>query len=255
MPGYIIKIFLICLAFFGKMITINRFNRLQKIMKKAIKVTLVLVFGLYGINSFADTINNPNANPPASDTENHIITPEELLSPQHVEHPWSVMLYGGITANEDLNQVIVFNATSSGESIYSAELAYVFYRNMFSELQIATNGAVRLTDEQSPVTEIDLYLMYRLTAFPWNNYITTTVAVGEGISYASSVPYSEQINDPESHKFLDFMTFEFTAGLPKYPDWQLVYRIHHRSGAYGTFCPFSDGAGSNAMGIGIRYSF
>ena len=218
------------------------------------KLLLLFILSLYGLNVGADTINNPNANPPVSDTS-HIITLKELFRPQHVEHPWSVMLYGGITVNENLIDVVVFNVTSSGETIYSAELAYVFYRNMFSEFQIAANGAMRFAAGENPVPEVDLYLMYRITKFPWNNYITTTIAAGEGISYAFSTPYSEENNNSQTEQFLNFLTFEFTAGLPKYPDWQLVYRIHHRSGAYGTFTPHSSNAGSNSMGLGIRYSF
>jgi hypothetical protein len=190
-----------------------------------------------------------------SDSKNHVITPEELFWPQQVEHPWSVLLYGGITVKEELGDIIGFRATSSGESIYSAELAYVFYRNMFSEFQIAGNGAMRFAAGQNPVPEVDVYFMYRLLKFPWNNYINTTFAFGEGLSYAFAVPYAEKEVDAHSQNFLDFLTFELTFGLPKYPDWQLVARIHHRSGMYGTFAPRSDHAGSNSMGFGIRYSF
>jgi hypothetical protein len=209
----------------------------------------------YCTATLADSTDLLAVNPPASDSKNHVITPEELFRPLQVDHPWSVMVYGGITANEDLGPVITLNFTASGESIYSVELAYVFYRNLFSEFQIAGNGAVRLAEDQNPVPEVDLYVMYRIIKFPWDNYITTTVAAGEGISYAFSAPYSEEKNNTHTEDFLDFLTFELTLGLPKYPDWQLVARIHHRSGMYGTFCPRSYNAGSNALGLGIRYSF
>jgi hypothetical protein len=45
---------------------------------------------------------------------------------------------------------------------------------------------------------------------------------------------------------------EATFALPKYPQWQLAYRIHHRSGIYGVF---DTDSGSNTIGLGLRYFF
>lgn len=186
---------------------------------------------------------------------NHIITPGELFRPQHVDRPWSILLYGGITMNEDLSQIVVFNASSSGEQIYSLEGAYIFYRNLFCELQVAGNFAMRFDSHQSPVEEGDVYAMLRLISFPWNKYVYTTIAAGEGVSLTSDEPYSEKLNTKGSPNFLDFLTFELTFSLPSHPEWQLVGRIHHRSGMYGTFCSRDFNAGSNALGIGVRYFF
>jgi len=45
--------------------------------------------------------------------------------------------------------------------------------------------------------------------------------------------------------------FEVTLGLPKYPRWDFVYRIHHRSSIRGLI-----GAGaSNFVTAGFKYAF
>jgi hypothetical protein len=219
-----------------------------------IKITLVFCF-MFAILCSCQTVLAEPTNPPPSDSKNHVITPEELFRPQYVDRPWSVLLYAGITAYENIGEVITFHITPTGESIYSAELAYIFYRNLFSEFQVAVNGAMRFASGENPVPEFDVYIMYRLIKFPWSKYIDTTMAVGEGLSYAASIPYSEQKKDVNSEELLDFLTFELTLGLPSHPEWQLVGRIHHRSGMYGIFAPRSYHAGSNAAGLGIRYFF
>jgi hypothetical protein len=47
--------------------------------------------------------------------------------------------------------------------------------------------------------------------------------------------------------------FELAFSHPNIPQWGLVTRLHHRSGAGGLFNDVS--GASNAWAIGIRYSF
>jgi hypothetical protein len=51
--------------------------------------------------------------------------------------------------------------------------------------------------------------------------------------------------------FLNYLGFEVEALIK--PEWSLVGRIHHRSGAYGTYSGVSEG--SNAYLVGMRYRF
>ena len=45
---------------------------------------------------------------------------------------------------------------------------------------------------------------------------------------------------------------EATFALPRHPQWQLAYRIHHRSGIFGVY---DTDSGSNTVGLGLRYFF
>ncbi len=189
---------------------------------------------------------------------------------QQDDRQWSVLFYHGNTAEESINKVLQFEFTNAHEDLYSAELAYALAKTnpitrwlnyiFINRFQLAANIAAR-HEHRAPdnkwVGEGDIYFMVRRIHFPWDNYLRTSLAFGEGLSYASNEIYVEN-NDTaggSSPRFLDFLTFEFTIALPQYPYLELVGRIHHRSGAWGTFHSFKDHPGSNNVGIGIRYYF
>lgn len=103
-------------------------------------------------------------------------------------------------------------------------------------------------------TKLILILLFVGNIFP-GSYLINTAAIGEGISYASSIPLRES-KDSSTHnakRLLNYLMFEVTTALPAYPEWELAVRIHHRSGAWGLY-----GAGnlsSNVIGLGVRYLF
>jgi hypothetical protein len=173
------------------------------------------------------------------------------------------MFYSGVTCKNTLSQIVYDGEFHNAhETVVSAELAAAFYTNRWSRLGAAVNLATRFADSSYyhnpyPIPEADLYLMLHITTFPWNRWLITYLAIGEGLSYAADIPFTEQngIAADDSEKILDFMMFELTLALPAYPRWHLVGRIHHRSGGYGTFAPKDYHAGSNTLGLGIRYYF
>lgn len=186
--------------------------------------------------------------------------------------PWSVLLYGGITVNEDLKRIIVGDISDADERLFSTEIAYSidknnplqhFLRYITDTIQLANNFAYRDSLNSShAIFEDDIYFDFRWTKipiilkeFPWHNYVATTFSAAEGVSYTSAVPYSERNPTPEnSTKFLNYLMFEITFAAPSNPNLQFVTRIHHRSSAFGLY--YHDHyAGSNTLGLGIRYCF
>lgn len=89
--------------------------------------------------------------------------------------------------------------------------------------------------------------------FPWDRYLDTSFAIGEGLSYATDVPEVELARGKDTARLLNYLLFELTFALPKYPNVQLVTLMHHRSGAYGLFSGVV--GGSNFFGSGIKYMF
>jgi len=73
----------------------------------------------------------------------------------------------------------------------------------------------------------------------------------EGVSLLTSNSLYEQTFRQNYQTFLNYLGFEVEA-LVK-PQWSLVGRLHHRSGAYGTYGGVSEG--SNAYLVGLRYRF
>lgn len=87
--------------------------------------------------------------------------------------------------------------------------------------------------------------------FPWDKYIDTSFAVGTGLSYYNDVSQFELKEDEDAHRLLGYLAFELTFCLPQYPRWNLMFRIHHRSGAYSLI---GEGS-SNYLCGGLKFAF
>jgi hypothetical protein len=61
----------------------------------------------------------------------------------------------------------------------------------------------------------------------------------------------DKIEDDDAQKSLNYLLFELALGLPKYPRWDLVVRVHHRSSIFGLY----GAGGSNYLTGGVKFSF
>ena len=84
----------------------------------------------------------------------------------------------------------------------------------------------------------------RVWVQPWLSF-----SVVEGISYNSNVSLYEKTFRENYTKLLNYLGFEVEAAVSS--DLSLVGRIHHRSGAFGTYGGVTEG--SNAYLLGLRY--
>ncbi len=196
----------------------------------------------------------------AQQNEGHKGDPNDQLT----ETPWSLMFYRGWTSTKSLGQTFPqFQFDSANEDLYSLELAYTlapenaisrFFWHIRAKFQLAGNFALRIEDDDGddPNYEGNVYFVVRWRNFPWNRYVATTLAIGEGLSYVSRVPEEEKQSNDDTEKLLNYLMLEATVALPSYPRAQILYRIHHRSGVYGLF---GDNSGSNVIGVGFRYHF
>jgi hypothetical protein len=181
--------------------------------------------------------------------------------------PWSGLFYVGATAREPFGDLFMGKFSRYGENIYALEAAYTlnqkniirrFFRPVFDVVQLAGNIAYRQDYiNHDNDQEGNLYLIWRFTRFPWNQYLKNTVAIGDGVSYAFHAPYADvEKGKPQSDfsRFLNYLMLEITFALPSQPNFELVLRMHHRCTAWGTF-PGNASAGSTNIGIGLRYYF
>jgi hypothetical protein len=101
--------------------------------------------------------------------------------------------------------------------------------------------------------EMNCAIILRWLSFPWDHYVDTSFAIGNGISYATVAPDIEIENavNGNTNQWLYYMMVEwaFTA----LSQWEFFWRIHHRSGIYGLMA--DDDAGSNFIGFGIRFRY
>lgn len=110
-------------------------------------------------------------------------------------------------------------------------------------------------------TELWGAVYLRWHAFPWNDYLRTTVAISTGLNYATHIDKFERSRDDNGNgsKLLHYLSPEITFALPDYDEWELVLRYHHRSGGgnvFGDSALFNGVTGaSNFPTIGIRHRF
>lgn len=194
---------------------------------------------------------------------------EETPGDQAWYQPDAVAVYVGAGSEEKFKPSLAFKFESAHETMYAAELDWHlteqnFFNRMAGYIGAEIEPAVliayrddRIQDEG--IEEIVLFAHIRWSKFPWNHKLMTTIAIGEGVSYTNGLTTNELIDaadadeDEGPQRWLNFISLELTAALPAHPQWQVFYRLHHRSGAFGLFA--ANDVGSNVMGLGVRYMF
>ena len=178
---------------------------------------------------------------------------------------WDVLLAYGEMTDGRLNQILRFNfGDFTGEQLYTMDVGYTLRDDnglvklvdwFLTTIEVAVNFTYQ-DDPAEDIYQIAPYIMARWSRFPWSKYVHTTFAIGDGLSYSSEIP-SRELDpgkpDGDYHNVLNYIAMEATLSLPKHRDWQLVYRLHHRSGVFGLMG--ADNEGTTAMQLGIRHYF
>ena len=107
------------------------------------------------------------------------------------------------------------------------------------------------------VDEAELWgaLFFRYSNFPWNSYVRTTVAVSTGLNFATGIAERERENarSGAGDRMLHYLAPEITFARPSRPDQELVFRFHHRSGAFGLISDVGGGVHFGTVGFRQRF--
>lgn len=195
-----------------------------------------------------------------------ISPPAAIIYPEgqalYDQYPWAVLYYYGITGSDALGSMFKGTFHRWPEHIQSLELTHTLSRQnwlrrlvypLVGVVEVSMNVTLRNGSNQHTIYEFNPYVEGRWANFPWNKYINTSFAIGEGISYDTSVPSLEGKSSENTKRLLNYLLLEATFAPPSNPRLQLVARIHHRSGCFGLY--HAGNTGSNDIGLGIRYMF
>jgi len=85
--------------------------------------------------------------------------------------------------------------------------------------------------------------------------VRTTIGLPLGLSVTSKVDTLERRanSNPHGSILLNYFSPEITFALPQYPQGELFFRFHHRSGIFGLINKVH--AGSQYGTVGLRYRF
>jgi hypothetical protein len=165
---------------------------------------------------------------------------------------WAITAYGARLTDGDLDDTATFRADFEDSYFFAVALSRRFY-TFRDLLDFELEGQVVKHFEDQDHWEFNGLIVSRWLPLPWDKYIDTNLALGTGLSYATETPEIEAKNHSDTSKFLAYLLFEAAFALPDIPQWSAVVRLHHRSGAFGTFNGVR--GASNAWGVGVRYSF
>ncbi|MFZ5676872.1 MAG: hypothetical protein ACOZAM_28255 [Pseudomonadota bacterium] len=97
-------------------------------------------------------------------------------------------------------------------------------------------------------------LYFRYDGLPWNDTIYTTLAINTGLSILTeSSDFERDRSDGDSSLVLHNFSPEITFASPDYKDIELVLRLHHRSGIFGTIDGVYSGSSFITTGLRVRF--
>ncbi|MFO7817351.1 MAG: hypothetical protein ACQES5_00925 [Thermodesulfobacteriota bacterium] len=177
-------------------------------------------------------------------------TPEK--SDASPEKCYALSIYGGALTDDDAQQTITGQADFVDSHLVVAAAEWTFWReseNRFS-LGLESNVAKHFGNQEHWEFNLPV-LTTSWNKFPWQDTVEQSLGFGIGPSLATKLPKTEEELDGSTECLMLYWHLETTFSLPESP-WSLLFRLHHRSPAYGTF---GEDGGSNALTTGLRYRF
>ncbi len=195
------------------------------------KIFIIMVFVVFVSNSHTATVA---AEEPALD------------------HNWAFLLYGGTHAQNSISDIITFDADYAGDNhmVVTAVNWQAYNYQPYVSFELEGQLGRHFGDDVSHWEFVTLVLG-RWHLFPWNDIIRTSFAFGSGLSSYTEISRLEQTEEDDAQRLLGYLAFELTFGLPQLPRWDLLLRIHHRSGMKGLI---GEGS-SNFLAAGLKYTF
>ena len=221
------------------------------------------VYGVLDLDGAAQDFD-PNAVPSAAlpAVEPISCTPALPSPPQWHPYPWAVTAWSGQMFAANFGDTFLFRGKLRPEYLGGlglqrrlldgGPLALEIDANLLGHRAARQAGgefnqAVPFADTPAQTfADGTIGLGMRVWLQPW-----LSLYFVEGVSLLSENSNYERTYRKNYTQFLNYLAFEVEALF--HPQWSAVGRIHHRSGAYGTYSGVSEG--SNAYLLGLRYRY
>ncbi len=168
--------------------------------------------------------------------------------------PWFASIYYGRFSDTVLIENLRFDHDFENSNVYVLSLGKELGR--YKEwIAVEVEGQVGHHTGRQDHQEFNVALTLRYLPFIWDRVVDTSFAFGNGVSYATGIPALEEeaAGDDQANQWLYYILVEWAFSLPSHPQWDLFWRVHHRSGIYSRWA--GEDAVSNFVGLGIRYRF
>ncbi len=224
------------------------------------------VYGVIDLDSTAEDLDlEKEASQPLPPPEPISCPPDLPPPPEWHPYPWAFTAWGGQMFHSDFGQTFLGQGVFRPEYVaglgvqrriaqagpFSLELDFNWQNHWASPQKggrytgpLTTSQVRNLSTDGQYFSEFTGGLMLRVWLQPWLN-----LGFEEGVSVLTDLSNYESTYRRKSSRFLNYLAFEIEVLVA--PEWSLVGRIHHRSGAFGTFNGVTEG--SNAYLLGLRY--
>ena len=166
-----------------------------------------------------------------------------------------VAILAGIFSPDVFSDIVSTPWDTRTDSIYLLSGSYNRrLTTVLDHLDIEVEGGIgrRFGDNNSAEAYAALGLRWR--QFPWNDFLTTSFAVYPiGPSYVANLSPAEVSKDGRSAHWLNYFSIELTFAAPSTPQFEVLFRLHHRSGVFGLIEGSTNGA--DFLSVGARYRF
>lgn len=164
------------------------------------------------------------------------------------DSPWSFTALLGRHNGEDFRHILQLDRSRPLDSHMAgfavARRVYTMWEHLDWEVEGSAYQHWGIEDHQ----EFNLAFVARWTALPWDEILDTSLAFGQGVSWATELPDLED----DTRRLLHHLIAEVEFAPPQRSAVSLVLRLHHRSGVFGLY---GASGGSNALMLGLRYRF
>lgn len=210
---------------------------------------------------------------PADDEDfSYLLTPFKLVSQPNLKQ--SVFAFGGRTNSGNLGSTFLYGAGAPEQKFYDNYILGGSYQRDFFQFNsgILVGGEVGLADRfghykiccdtivysNSVVHSAELWggISLRHEGIALFDAVRISPGFVFGLSAISNLIGQEaehQFVHQGSAKVLFYLGFDLAFALANSPNTELVFRIQHRSGGYGTLGALKEG--NNANVVGIRHRF
>jgi hypothetical protein len=170
------------------------------------------------------------------------------------ERPWFFGVFGGVGLSNSFSEIVLnpFGASRTNDDVAVVTVGREFARAFDNDLSFEVEAMYAYHFNRQEYHEVSATVYARWHLFPWNSWLTTTLAFGVGPRYVTDYPKMETEKGFYS-RVLNQANVEITAALPEYPEHQLVLRLQHRSGIFGLIDGVRDG--SDFVTLGYKHYF
>jgi hypothetical protein len=168
---------------------------------------------------------------------------------------WALTVSAGRYTDQYLYEDVLRQHALVFENTWLMNVALAHPFSVGARHQWELEGQVDKYAGQQQHWELNGLILWRWTDFPWNRWLRTTAAIGDGVSYATVVPPLELASNTNtgSQRVLNYFLIETTFAPPQARNWALVVRVHHRSGILGLYGGVH--GGSNVISVGTKFLF